>query len=205
MSFDDPQTFMDQGVLQRPRPRFDMNLGDLFADDETAFHQFSRPSRTVPFAQQQQQQQRARSLQNQQMSPSMQEDAFANHPGSQTTSPAMTQASPQQQTLPQMPGQMQYNAFTESTQSPYQEVGAFSDFDWLDSFPLGTGPSNPNAQFATSSGAANTNAEGNMGALDLGFGMGWDGGAGNHDWADGGSFDLFDGFFFGNGGSGSGS
>lgn len=34
--------------------------------------------------------------------------------------------------------------------------------------------------------------------MDLGFGMGWDGGLGQHDFSDGaGGLDLFDGFFFG--------
>ena len=37
------------------------------------------------------------------------------------------------------------------------------------------------------------------GGLDLGFGMGLDY---KHDWSDGQQYDLFDGFFFGNGNGG---
>ena len=40
------------------------------------------------------------------------------------------------------------------------------------------------------------------GGLDLGFGMGLDY---KHDWSDGQQYDLFDGFFFGNGIGGNGN
>jgi len=47
--------------------------------------------------------------------------------------------------------------------------------------------------------APNDDFTGDMAGIDLGFGMGADA---QHDWNDGTQYDLFDGFFFGNGNGG---
>ncbi|KAI2476810.1 c6 transcription factor [Pyrenophora tritici-repentis] len=71
----------------------------------------------------------------------------------------------------------------------------FSDLDFLDSsFPVhGSGGAN------SGGGGADT-APGGLQDVGIGFGMGF--GDGTHDWSDGNGFDLFDGFFFGPGGTG---
>lgn len=207
----DATTLQNQGGLKRPRPRFDMNLGDLFTDDITAFRQFNRPSSNVPFASGQQGLAKAgfqsASASVQGPLSSKQEEAF--DPGAgitlTTSSPTIAQPSTQQQGLPQLSTQTPYNTFAQNVQSSYPDISTFSDLDWLDSFGVGSS-TNPNPNFAAAeNGTIGNNTDANLGELDLGFGMGWDGGAGNHDWADGGGFDLFDGFFFGNGGGGGSS
>lgn len=55
----------------------------------------------------------------------------------------------------------------------------------------------PNLEFLNTAPGDEFNAD--MSGIDLGFGMGTDF---QHDWNDGAQFDLFDGFFFGNGSGG---
>ncbi|KAI0586901.1 c6 transcription factor [Pyrenophora tritici-repentis] len=80
-------------------------------------------------------------------------------------------------------------------QGTYPDIGGFSDLDFLDSsFPVhGSGGAN------SGGGGADT-APGGLQDVGIGFGMGF--GDGTHDWSDGNGFDLFDGFFFGPGGTG---
>lgn len=56
----------------------------------------------------------------------------------------------------------------------------------------------------TAGGEGAVGGGGGAGLQDLGFGMGFGLGLGDgaHDWSDGTGFDLFDGFFFGPGGTG---
>ncbi|KAF2099505.1 hypothetical protein NA57DRAFT_17572, partial [Rhizodiscina lignyota] len=206
-----------------PYPRFDMDLRDLFTDDETAFRQFVRPSMNVPFMMQQQQAAMARQNTSNPpptFSPSLKQEeplsATSGMSNMQLSSPTLSQASSHmtqqaQHTSPnftQISNQMPYASFAQNIQSTYPDMAVFSELDWLDSFPVGSGtgaPSAANSNFAAGgAGAASGNGDGGMGEVELGFGMGWDVGVGNHDWADGSGLDLFDGFFFGNGAGGGG-
>lgn len=192
-----------------PYPRFDMNLQDLFTDDETAaFRQFVRPSMNVPFTQQ------LAAQQQQHTSPNFvkQEEPLSATTGMsnmQLNSPVISQPLPRQQqspttvpTFPQISNQVPYAPFAQTVQSAYPDLGTFSDLDWLDSFPVGSGAQ---GTLGSQAGGSAANGDGGLSELDLGFGMGLDGGASNHDWADGSSIDLFDGFFFGSGNGGGGA
>lgn len=88
----------------------------------------------------------------------------------------------------QVSNQLPYNSFAQNINSTYPDLG-FSDLDFLDSFPV-QGSAN-----GADAGGANA-----MQDVGIGFGMGF--GDGTHDWSDGNGFDLFDGFFFGPGGTG---
>lgn len=111
------------------------------------------------------------------------------------------------------PGQQQNNYFTSiHQQQPYSRPTSetfsypqtpFESLDFLENFPAA----------GANSGRMNTTSDDGQGApafqdYDIGFGVGglaFDGGAGPSWDENGGSFDLFDGFFFGGGGGGSGS
>lgn len=193
-----------QQQQRRPVPRFDMNLKDLFSDDETDKRSFSRVSNQVnamrpppaPMKPDPQMQQpftadlkispQFRSHQQQQQ---QQANFFA-------ASPEMTSPNQQQNTFTTTPpanppmaspyhisNQLPYNAFTQNINSTYPDLG-FSDLDFLDSFP---------AQGGGGSGSESSNS--GMQDVGIGFGMGF--GDGTHDWSDGNGLDLFDGFFFG--------
>jgi hypothetical protein len=195
---------------RRQQPRFDMNLRDLFSEDETDKRSFSRISnqlssmRPPPAPQQIKQEPQ----QMQQISPRM-----GNHPQNfnfdPNLRPPQTIPASQHQQFPTSGGQMTpplsntapmaspyqisnqlpYNAFSSQITQTYPDLG-FSDLDFLDSFPVqGAGH-----------GAGLERSDAAGGLQDLGFGMGF--GDGTHDWSDGNGFDLFDGFFFGPGGSG---
>ncbi|KAF7574294.1 hypothetical protein Alg130_02820 [Pyrenophora tritici-repentis] len=122
-------------------------------------------------------------------------------PNSQTTTfsssngaAAGTPTSPYQ--IPNNNTQSPYTTnFTQNINSTYPDIGGFSDLDFLDSsFPVhGSGGAN------SGGGGADT-APGGLQDVGIGFGMGF--GDGTHDWSDGNGFDLFDGFFFGPGGTG---
>ncbi|KAF2493140.1 hypothetical protein BU16DRAFT_512873 [Lophium mytilinum] len=205
---------------RRPTPRFDMNLRDLFSDDETDARSFSRISsqlssmRPPPPPQPTSHAIKQENLQQQQfnkqdprnISPQLRhQHAFALDPAlrppissmSSAESDAIATTSPptQQGQNPNispyaLSNQMPYSNFAQNISSAYPDMGAFSELDFLDSFPV--------------QGAAVNGGEagpGGGGLADLGFGMGFDG---NHDWSDGSGFDLFDGFFFGGGQGGSG-
>jgi hypothetical protein len=177
---------------RRPVPRFDMNLKDLFSDDETDKRSFSRVSNQVnamrpppnPMKSEQMQpftadlkispQMRTthQSQQNFFASPNQQNNAFS------TTTPP---ANPPMPSPYQIPASLPYTAFSQTHQnvnSAYPDLG-FSDLDFLDSFP------------SQGSGGAGGGSQ----DVGIGFGMGF--GDGTHDWSDGNGLDLFDGFFFG--------
>lgn len=90
----------------------------------------------------------------------------------------------------QITNQLPYNTFAQNINSTYPDMGTFSDLDFLDSFPV-QGTNQPGGESST----------GGMQDVGIAFGMGF--GDGTHDWSDGNGFDLFDGFFFGPGGTGS--
>ncbi|KAF1997354.1 hypothetical protein P154DRAFT_537185 [Amniculicola lignicola CBS 123094] len=190
---------------RRPQPRFDMNLRDLFSEDETDKRSFSRISNQIssmrpppPPMKQEQQMQQGR------ISPQLRTHGNFNFvdpnlrtPQQSIPSSTLPQLSPplSQAPLPspyQISNTLPYNTFAQNISSQYPDVG-FSDLDFLDSFPV---------QGSQGSGVG---GDAGGGMQDLGFGMGLGGyGDGTHDWSDGGGFDLFDGFFFGgnNGGGG---
>ncbi|KAF2458573.1 fungal-specific transcription factor domain-containing protein [Lineolata rhizophorae] len=172
----------------RPQPRFDMNLRDLFGDDEAEAHarSFGRVSTQLGM-----------------MRPPPQPSEGMK--GDATFSPALGNFESQRRAVPQQqPSQhspfavtssMPYTQFAQATsQSSYPGIASFSDLDFLDSLPMD----------GQNGGGGNGNS-GIPSDLDLGFNIGgWDGQV-NHDWENGGGFDLFDGFFFGGSGSGGSS
>ncbi|KAF2874624.1 fungal-specific transcription factor domain-containing protein [Massariosphaeria phaeospora] len=214
--------FSPSNMLQqnkRPVPRFDMNLRDLFPEDETDKRSFSRISNQVnsmrppppPIKQEPRQihsfqtdlkiapQLRTPqqtfgfdpSLRHPQNNSSLAQQqqlqrGFQSPTAAPTLSPSLSQ--PPLPSPYQISNQLPYNAFAQNITSQYPDLG-FSDLDFLDSFPVQGNNTNLN----TTSDAAG-------GLQDLGFGMGF--GDGTHDWSEGNGFDLFDGFFFGPGGSG---
>lgn len=187
---------------RRPIPRFDMNLKELFSEDETDKRSFSRISNQInsmrpppapPIKQEQQQIQTfATDLK---ISPQMrthQQQPYAFDPNLR---PPQTIPSPQQgfstSTTPtlspplsqaplpspyQVSNQLPYNAFAQNISSTYPDMG-FSDLDFLDSFPV------------QGAGGVGNQADAAGGLQDLGFGMGF--GDGTHDFSDGTGFDLF--------------
>lgn len=92
----------------------------------------------------------------------------------------------------QVSNQLPYNAFAQSISSTYPDLD-FSELDFLDSFPV-------QGSSGGGGGGVDANNAGGMQDVGIGFGMGF--GDGTHDWSDGNGFDLFDGFFFGPGGTG---
>lgn len=175
-----PEDYFDQTnfsmpkAKQRPIPKFDMNLKDLFSDDE-----MSRSS-----SRQMHQPRRESSSSSRNQLPD-----YIDTSSSSGTMLSLT--SPQQQTTQQplsyaVSNQQPYAPFAETISSIYPETD-FSNLDFLDSFPISDPTNAP-----WDGGFANPE-------LDLGFGtggMGYDGAMDN------GNIDLFDGFFFGNSGSG---
>lgn len=209
--------YFAQQQARRPIPRFDMNLKDLFSDDETDKRSFSRVSNQVnamrpppppmksesqitPFTADLKISPQLRNHQQQSYfgtSPNMtspnQQSAFTNNT---TLSPQVSQSPTNTHANAihspyQVSNQLPYNNFAQSISSTYPDLG-FSDLDFLDSFPVqGSGGVG---------GDGNANGNSAMQDVGMGFGMGF--GDGTHDWSDGNGFDLFDGFFFGPGGTG---
>lgn len=169
-----------------PMPQFDMNLRDLFSDEEIA----SRPLTHQPMIPGVAKVSAAPILKNPPNQQFMPVDLKA-EPSSYTMMSPQSSASmsqyaplpPQQATSlsHQVSNQQPYQPFAE-TISQAQPEFAFDDLSFLDSFPV----TDPN------------NVWGNANDLDLGFGTGGTGFDGNGAWEANGGVDLFDGFFFGN-------
>jgi hypothetical protein len=190
--------YFAQQQSRRPAPRFDMNLKDLFSDDETDKRSFSRVSNQVnamrpppppPIKPEPQQQNIQPFTADLKISPQLrthQQQSFFTSPNftsnNPSLSPSIAQSSPYQ-----VSNQLPYNTFAHNINSQYPDIGGFSDLDFLDSFPV-----------QGSAGQGDNN--GSLQDVGIGFGMGF--GDGTHDWSDGNGFDLFDGFFFGPGGTG---
>ena len=209
-------SYYQQQQSRRPIPRFDMNLKDLFSDDETDKRSFSRVSNQVnamrprppPIKPDSHVQPFTADLKiSPQLRTHQQQPFFG--PSPNIPSPNQQSAYSATSTLSQPPtnnpnsisspyqisNQLPYNAFAQSVASTYPDLG-FSDLDFLDSFPVqGAGSSNAAGGEGSSNGSG-----GAMQDVGIGFGMGF--GDGSHDWSDGNGFDLFDGFFFGPGGTG---
>ncbi|KAF2196801.1 hypothetical protein GQ43DRAFT_238483 [Delitschia confertaspora ATCC 74209] len=230
---------------RRPIPRFDMNLRDLFSEDETDKRSYSRISNRVsssmrppPPPSQSQQTQIKQEHQPQQLPPHISpqlrhqqnyesydpnlrrashphpqqmQDISTTLPQSHSLSPPLTSQSPSYNMTPSLP----YNNFSTIPHSAYPDFG-FNDLDFLGHFPVpgsaggnggsgggerggGGGNSGGSRQGGLGEGLGGDTSGAAGGLQDLGFGIGFDG---NHDWSDGNGFDLFDGFFFGQGGGG---
>jgi hypothetical protein len=210
---------------RRPVPKFDMNLRDLFSEDETDKRSFSRisnqinsmrpppPPQHIKQEQPQPQMPTFSTADTLRISPQLRthQQSFAFDPSLQNPLP-----SPQHRHQPSFPPTtptLSPPLSNPPITSPYQITNSlpytafsqqitstypdlgFSDLDFLDSFPV---QGNNSANFP-----GGGDAGGNGGYQDLGLGMGGMGmgigfGDGAHDWADGGAgLDLFDGFFFG--------
>jgi hypothetical protein len=191
--------YFAQQQSRRPAPRFDMNLKDLFSDDETDKRSFSRVSNQVnamrppppPIKHEPQQQNIQPFTADLKISPQLrthQQQSFFTSPNFTSNNPTLSPPLNQNQSSPyQISNQLPYNAFAQNVSSTYPDIGGFSDLDFLDSFPV--------------QGSGNQgDVSGSLQDVGIGFGMGF--GDGTHDWSDGNGFDLFDGFFFGPGGTG---
>jgi hypothetical protein len=196
---------------RKPVPRFDMNLKDLFSDDETDKRSFSRVSNQVntmrpPPAPLKPEpmafsadlkispQLRTQGFSFQQQSQSQQQQGFAQQTPPTLSPPPISQSPPHPLPSPyQLSATLQspspYTYPQSSLSSSYPDLGFHNDLDFLDSFPV-----------PGSSGNGTGGAVVDTQDVGIGFGMGF--GDGTHDWSDGNGLDLFDGFFFGPGGTG---
>jgi hypothetical protein len=203
---------------RRPVPRFDMDLKDLFSENETDKQSMSRISNQVgsmrPPPPPQQVKQETQQMQpyttgikfspqmrGHQSSAQQQTLTYAQAQAQKIPSPQFpTSTAPNlsplisqpQPAIPspyQISNQLPYNSFAQNIASTYPDFG-FSELDFLDSFPVQGSGSIGNGGDLTGVG----------GVQDLGFGM--DFGDGTHDWSDGNGFELLGGFFFGGGGGG---
>ncbi|GAB7349354.1 hypothetical protein MBLNU459_g8484t3 [Dothideomycetes sp. NU459] len=221
MHFIDPSLRQQSQRQRRPPPRFDMDLKDLFSDDEYPH----RPS-TLQRANSQQtahsqsiKQEAAPMYQRSAMAPPLPhrtplQQAPQTSPGTYVASPPID---PSLQATPpisrQSPNQHQGQYFASLAQ-PYAEPAAqrisnpgytpntLDSLEFLDSFQLGNDGGGGGGLHLP--GGVDVN--GGFADYDLGFGVGglaFDGGAGPS-WEENGGFDLFDGFFFGGTSSGGG-
>ena len=161
-------------------PKFDMNLKDLFSDEEIATRPIMHQPNLQNFSQAAQSGTAAFNLPSRSSDSSRPSSFPFTNP--QPTSPSsFTSAPPQQFTLS---NQQPYVPFAE-TISQSQPDFSFDDMSFLDTFPVSD--PNPGSWGGWSGGA---------GDLDLGFGTGGTGGydaGGNWDQ----NVDMFGGFFFG--------
>jgi hypothetical protein len=181
--------YLSHTQQRRPVPRFDMNLKDLFSDDETDKRSFSRVSNQVNAMRPPPNPMKSEQMQpftaDLKISPQMrtthqsQPNFFASPNQQNAFSTTTPPANPPMPSPYQIPATLPYTAFSQSQNmnSAYPDLG-FSDLDFLDSFP--------------SQGSG-----GGSGSQDVGIGFGMGFGDGTHDWSDGNGLDLFDGFFFG--------
>ncbi|KAI7160267.1 hypothetical protein KC349_g3586 [Hortaea werneckii] len=185
-----PGSLQTQPATQMPQ--FDMNLKELFSDEELANRtpHFSYPSITMP--QDSETSSPAYSTMPNYSSPK-QGNAFA-RPAMQATPGAPQYQQQQQQPQPQSPASRQYPMTNAQQYQPITETilrgqpdFAFGDLDFLDTLPASDQPAL---------------GWGNPGEFDLGFGTGGTAYDPNGSWDPSGGLDLFDGFFFGNSGNG---
>ncbi|KAK4951078.1 hypothetical protein LTR28_006944 [Elasticomyces elasticus] len=209
--------------IRRPLPRFDMNLRDLFSEEEVGSRTQHRapatapmypppPSQTYPA----QPTQESSSLKHTTIQPQPQQPTsprplnFDPTSATNVIDPALqntTHFSPIQPSLPPLQQQQQTQPQTPTPHTP--EHSPYAHFA-QPSFAPSTMPDNSfqNLDFLDSLPDPDDPSANNVlgGDLDLGFGVGgmaWHG-SGGAGWDDGAGFDLFDGFFFGNNGVGGG-
>lgn len=167
---------------RRPPPKFDMNLRDLFPEEIDAH---DLPSQSVSmfnapvFGHQQTVPQRPSKAHVAMMQPAP--EPMALNTNSQINAGLGTGGTDHS------PGQPTQFYSPQQQQTPFYHSNLYgSDFVGI-----------PNMDFLTTAPGDDFNAD--MSGIDLGFGMGTEF---QHDWNDGAQFDLFDGFFFGNGNGG---
>ncbi|KAK5333133.1 hypothetical protein LTR98_010774 [Exophiala xenobiotica] len=187
-------------AMRRPAPKFDMDLRELFPED---LEPSARPSQSFPqplqglqrqgqptYQQQQQQQQQQQPMQphNQhqqqpsphqpQLSPASSVSSHVNNTGMGMGPPHSNSTNNTQFFNQNRPPNPQQPFYMQNTYNP----------DFMSSLP--------GMDFLNSVGPSADDFDFDANGLDLGFGMGLDY---QHDWSDGQQYDLFDGFFFGNG------
>ncbi|KAK4995424.1 hypothetical protein LTR66_004748 [Elasticomyces elasticus] len=210
---------------RRPPPRFDMNLRDLFSEEEVGSRTQNRaPATTLMYPPPPSQPhppqltQEPSSLNHMTTQPQPQQPTltrpsdFGPTSATNVIDPALqntTPFSPMQPSLPP-PLQQQQQQTQPQTSTPHTpEHSPYAPFA-QPSFAPSTMPDNSfqNLDFLDSMpDPDDPGANGVLGGdLDLGFGVGgmaWHG-SGGAGWDDSAGFDLFDGFFFGNNGAGGG-
>jgi len=195
----------------RWQPVFDMDLRDLFSDEETAANSRGRlpylsqqplqpanapyqspPNPNLPIKQQ------SSPTPSNQLSPQPYQGSGLEGPNAITTA-GLT--SPLPTTLPPSNLSQQQNPFSLSNQAPYANFATqihsqyplmtpFDDLDFLNSLPLG-------GDMGTGSHGIGPQAAGGS-DFDMGLGMGWDGNfSGNGLGDEGMNLDLFEGYFSG--------
>ncbi|KXL51045.1 MAG: hypothetical protein FE78DRAFT_26839 [Acidomyces sp. 'richmondensis'] len=166
-------------------PQFDLNLKDLFSEEEIANRPITHPPNLQNFPTSRQTGGHSSSFGTGDMSQSNSEaPAFANSSprtfsGSE---PYDGRNQPANSSYPMANEQHEYRQPFDQTLS--QTDFTADDLGFLDTFPIGV---------------PNTNPWMNGNDLDLGYGTGGTGFDGNGAWEANGGVDLFDGFFFGNG------
>ncbi|KAL5374807.1 hypothetical protein DPSP01_011643 [Paraphaeosphaeria sporulosa] len=216
MSGHQPTGYFQQA--RRPVPRFDMNLKELFSEDETDRRSFGRISNQLgsmrppppPQSVKQEHQQMQPFTADLKISPQMrshhhqQQQQTYSYPHQNLPSPQHQQSYTPTSSTTTISPLMSHTPNPNPMTSPYQlsnqlPYNAFAQNITATYPDLGTFN---DLDFldsfpvqGASSGANVTDAAGPL--QDLGFGMGF--GDGTHDWSDGNGLDLFDGFFFGGG------
>ena len=186
----------DAPRYRKPIPRFDMNLKDLFSEEEIDNRPVTRPPNAPAFLRSQNPAAPPISLdfKTPPVPTVQQSESFAFSSASPQSSTGGSQHQSAPQSAPdvspsfsyQISNQQPYQPFAE-TISQAQPDFTFDNLDFLDTFPVAD-PSQ--------------NLWGNSNELDLGFGTGGLAGFDSSGaWEANSGVDLFDGFFFGNSGS----
>lgn len=211
LSMPQPQRQMLPKGLSRRQPVFDMDLRDLFSEEETAARPLSRLA-YFPHAPIQSQsasyppqvnpnmpiKRESMSNSTNPLSPQAYQGSGLQGPNAITTaalsSPTSSTIPPpnlaaQQQNAYSLSNQAPYTNFASQIQTQYPMMSPFSDLDFLDNLPLGG-----DAMGAAGNGMGQALS---FQDFDLGLGMGWDGNLPVQSWGDdsGGNLDMFDGFF----------
>ena len=196
---------------KRPAPRFDMDLKDLFSDEEytnrpskarrAQYHAASQVSTvkreiSTPYqaTSMPPQLDSLRGYRRQQPSPHLYAPSTPIDPSLHISAPGSS-ASPSQQQQQQnnyFPSNMQPYSGPQSERFAYQD-NAFDNLDFLENFQA-TDSNGGDVQHSVTADGSREYPN-----YDHGFGVGglaFDGGSGPS-WDDNGGFDLFDGFFFG--------
>lgn len=202
---------------RRPVPRFDMNLKELFSEDETDRRSFGRISNQLgsmrppppPQPVKQEHQQMQPFTTDLKISPQMrshhqQQQQTYSYPHQNLPSPQPQQSYTPTSSTTTISPLMSHTPNPNPMTSPYQlsnqlPYDAFAQ-NMTSTYPdLGTfSDLDFLDSFPVQGPSSSTNVTDAAGSLqDLGFGMGF--GDGTHDWSDGNGLDLFDGFFFGGG------
>ncbi|KAH0362073.1 hypothetical protein KCU65_g8267, partial [Aureobasidium melanogenum] len=180
--------------VRRPMPRFDMNLRDLFTDDESTNRPSAQRRAPLPMARPPNPAVKREggpafpntptgpAYQQNQISPRLYAPSPPIDPSLQSTSPPIARQSPSQHHYYPRGGQNYLAPGPHGMPGPVEGFEFLQDFQLPDQGVLGQAGQTP----------------GSYGEFDMGFGAGglaFDGGG--QPWDEHGGFDLFDGFFFG--------